>query len=270
MMPPSTATGTGPTASGIANLRDLGGHSVPGGGRVRHGLAFRSADLSDPAATMSAIEQLGIRTVYDLRTRDERESHPDRLPDGVVYIVADVLEHTTRETSPAGLMTLLRDPAAASRILGDGRAEGLFIDKYREFVTLDSARHAYHVLFAGIAADPTAPVLFHCTTGKDRTGWAAASLLLLLGVSETDVLDDYLSSNARLLAAIESMLAAFAESGGDSSLIEPFAFVRAGYLRASLDEVRATFGSIEAYFADGLGIGAGDQAALRAALIVHR
>jgi protein-tyrosine phosphatase len=78
---------------------------------------------------------------------------------------------------------VLADPKAAEAMLGDGKAVNLFKESYRELITPPSALAGCRQFFSAIAEDERTPALFHCTTGKDRTGWAAAAILLLLGVS---------------------------------------------------------------------------------------
>uniref|UniRef100_UPI0025B8139D tyrosine-protein phosphatase n=1 Tax=Brevibacterium sp. TaxID=1701 RepID=UPI0025B8139D len=108
--------------------------------------------------------------------------------------------------------------------------------------------------------------LFHCTTGKDRTGWAAAAALLLLGVDEEDVFADYLLTNRDLLPAFQGLFEQFTAAGGDPEILKPVLGVDPSYLHAALDEMRRHFGSIHGYFSDGLGLDAQAQGELRAAL----
>jgi protein-tyrosine phosphatase len=249
------------------NLRDLGGWPVAGGGTVRDGLVYRSAELSRLTPDDGqALATLGVHRVYDLRTADERSAQPDALPPGVTSVVADVLADS-KDAAPAALANLLTDPSSAGDLLGGGKAEELMQGAYRQIVGLPSALAAYRTMFTELARDANRPALFHCTTGKDRTGWGAAALLLLLGVPEDAVREDYLLTNAQLLPALEPVFQAFEQVGGDRALLEPILGVREAYLDAALDEMRARFGTIEGYFADGLGIGAAAQAALREALV---
>lgn len=109
--------------------------------------------------------------------------------------------------------------------------------------------------------------MFHCTTGKDRTGWAAAALLLLLGVSETDVEYDYeLTTATCCRPALTPVFEHFRSAGGDPHLLEPVLGVAPEYLQASMDEMSQRFGSIEGYFTDGLGIDVAGQRTLQEAL----
>ena len=272
---PAVAAGAGdqPGASlGISsapNLRDLGGWPTADGGRVRRGLVYRSAQLAKlEGADTLAFGKLGIRSVYDLRTGLERAAMADRLPDGAQYIVADVLADSAA-AAPAQLLAIFSNPASAKAMLGEGKTLALFTQAYREIVSLPSALGAYRRLFSDLGDAQRRPVLFHCATGKDRTGWAAAVLLLLLGVPRNDVMDEYLLTNEALLPALEPVFEQFRQAGGDPDLLRPVLGVEPAYLESALDQMRLQFGTVEGYFEVGLGIGPDGQRALREALVEH-
>lgn len=251
----------------VPNLRDIGGYPTATGGRVRRGQLYRSTDLTHlQGEDLERFAALGIRVVFDLRTAEERSAEPDVVPEGTEVLVCDVLQDR-KGAAPAQVLQALGDPATAARLFGDGRSVQMFEGGYREIVSLPSALAAYRAFFTTMAEESSRPALFHCTTGKDRTGWAAAATLLLLGVSERDVFHDYELTNRDLLPALKPVFEHFRAAGGDPALLEPVFGVQADYLRAALDEMDRRFGSIESYFADGLGIGAGGQQRIRAALV---
>jgi protein-tyrosine phosphatase len=255
-----------PIAS-VPNLRDLGGWPVAGGGTVRHGVLYRSTELEHLSdADLPAFRELAITTVYDFRTEAERTREPDRVVAGVDYYVVDVLADESG-AAPAQLMKALRDPAAAEQLLGDGRAVEMFEQGYRQMITLPSALAGYRRFFEGIARAEHRPALFHCTTGKDRTGWASAAVLMLLGVSDDDVMRDFMLTNDELLPSLKPVFAQFEHAGGRRELLEPVLGVRPEYLEAALDELRTNYGDIETYFTKGLGLGPDVHHALRDALI---
>jgi protein-tyrosine phosphatase len=164
-------------------LRDIGGYGTISGGTVRAGLLYRSTALDRLAwDDIETLGSLGLRSVFDFRSEAERSAEPDRLPSGVRRVALDVLKDSS-DAAPAQLFSILSDPKAATELLGGGKAIQLFDQGYRELVTLPSALDAYGKFFTAIARSGARPALFHCTTGKDRTGWAAAATLLLLGVS---------------------------------------------------------------------------------------
>jgi protein-tyrosine phosphatase len=255
---------------GAANCRDLGGWPVAGGGTVRRGLVFRSSELNGLSDRgLSQLESLGLRTVYDLRTTAERNAQPDRLPGGVDDVHLDVLasDPSSAAAGVADLSELLADPKRLEGLLGDMSVTALFERTYRDVVGLPSAISAYRTMYAGIADAAARPVLFHCTTGKDRTGWGAAALLTFLGVSADDVTAEYLLTNDEILALTQPMYDTFAKAGGDPDLLRPALGVDASYLEAAFDEMTTRFGSIEGYFSQGLGLDDATLDALRGALV---
>jgi protein-tyrosine phosphatase len=244
----------------LPNLRDVGGYRTRDGETVRTGVLYRSTELGRlDGDDVAAVAALGLRTVFDLRTDAEREATPDRLPDGVRLVVCDVLADS-ETASAADLPLLFSDPRRAKEALGGNRAAEMFDTAYRDIVSKPSALAAYRRMFTTlIDADDTHPALFHCTTGKDRTGWAAAALLTLVGVPDDDVLADYLLTNAYLLPALQHYFDSFEAAGGDPEILRPVLGVQPTYLETAQREMRDRFGTIEGYFADGLGIDAGQE-----------
>jgi protein-tyrosine phosphatase len=253
---PLPPPGAGLGLATAPNLRDVGGWPTRDGARVVRGALYRSTDLSRLAGSdVQALAGLGIRSVYDLRTEGERDTAPDILPPGAVYHPLDVLGDSTMAV-PANLMALLADPPAATEALTGARVRGLFDSAYREIVGLPSALAGYRAMFTDLADAAGRPALVHCTTGKDRTGWAVAALLMLVEVSEDDVMAEYLVTNDLLLPALEPMFAQFRDAGGDPSVLVPVLGVEREYLTSGLDEMTRRFGSIEGYFSEGLGLDA--------------
>ena len=268
MTSPATHPGAPILLETLPNLRSLGGWVTRDGRRVRDGVLFRSTDLSRVAGEdLETLLGLGIRTVIDLRTEPERTQRPDVALPGVQQVVLDVLADDT-DATPADMVTLLEQPARVQAILGNGQAEALLSQAYRQLVALPSARDAYRTFFADLLQPERGPVLFHCTTGKDRTGWAAATTLLMLGVPEEDVMREYLLTNDQLLPSLQPVFDEFSAHGGDPDLLRPLLGVRESYLETSLDQARTQYGDLASYFATGLGMDRDRQAALRDLLTV--
>ena len=199
----------------VPNLRDLGGYETTNGATVVHGLVYRSNQLAPISPEdMEKIAQLGLKNDYDLRTEAERTPVPDQLPPGVNNIWLDVLKDATG-SAPTNLLALLQNPKEGNKALGDGKIEAIFITSYREFVSLPSAKTAYHELFTSLDDQNKLPALFHCTTGKDRTGWAAAALLTLLDVPRETVMKYYLRSNDYILPLYKEVIDGFVAGGGE-------------------------------------------------------
>ncbi|MFF3325946.1 tyrosine-protein phosphatase [Streptomyces sp. NPDC002889] len=259
-------------ATTVANLRDLGGTPLTDGRSVRSGLLFRSGQLDRlDAAADRAVAALGVRTVVDFRTRAERSARPDKIPVGGRLLLADVLadQVTSGRMPPAArLRQLLSDPAVTEQELGGGQAQTLFGDIYRSFVTTDSARASYRAFLNELAEPGAAPLLFHCTAGKDRTGWAATIVLTLLGATPETVEAEYLAVNTAVRQAFAPMVKGFTAQGGEPETALAIIGVVPDYLEAALDEVDARYGSMEKYVREGLGVPAKALERIRALLTV--
>jgi protein-tyrosine phosphatase len=258
-----TQTGLSLGLKSVPNLRDLGGYTTRDGQVIASGLLYRSNQLSKiPLDDLEKMTMLRLERAYDLRTAEERKYQPGELPRGVNYVWLDVLADSP-QAGPAQLDKLMKDPQEANAALGDGKAAAGFEESYREFVSLPSAQAAYRTLFLELGDKEQLPALFHCTTGKDRTGWAAAAFLTLMGVPRDKVYEDYLRSNEYILAAYRKPIDDFVAAGIDPEIPAAILGVKKEYLDAAFDEMHKKYGSIEGYFSEGLGIDAGQQKALR-------
>ena len=255
-----------PSAPGrpsIPNFRDAGGHQARDAMRVRTGLLYRSVGLSDAAEEdLRILGDLGVRTVFDLRTETERERQPDRLPPGARLVALDVLADSG-EADPAEMFELMHDPPRASAEMAGGKTEAFYVAAYRDMVDLPSAKVAYAEMYRTLVDEDRRPALVHCTTGKDRTGWAVAALLLFLGVRADVVMHEYLLSDGEVRRAFRPAIDDFVARGGDRKVFEPLMGVQPSFLDSAIDRMHARHGSIEAYFSDGLGLDTNTLTSLR-------
>lgn len=256
-----------PRLEAVPNFRDVGGHRTADGRRVRTGQLYRSVALDVASdADLTELANLGIRSVFDLRTLAERKRRPDRVLPGATHVALDLLTDSG-EADPAVYFELLRDPPRASAELAGGVTERFYLATYRDMVRLPSARAGYGRLFRTLADARARAGLVHCTTGKDRTGWAVAALLLFLGVSADDVARDYLVSDTEVRRAFRSVVDDFVARGGRREVIEPMMGVKPSYLDVAMDAMLADYGSIGGYFDRGLGLPPAVLDALRDALL---
>jgi len=260
---PSDAPGSKLEISSVVNLRDIGGYKTRDGKVVRKKLLYRSGALGRCSSDdMLKLGGLNLKCDFDLRLDNERADLPDRLPPGVNVIGLNVLADSDGSAS-AQLGRLLRRPGEISPEKTTELAQAAMAQAFRELVTLPSARKAYRALFLALGDEAKLPAIVHCTYGKDRTGWAVAALLTLLGVPEQVVIDDYLRSNENVLPAYQRTIDAYAKAGGDPAVARIIVGVRAEYLKAGLDEVKSRYGSIEGYFSKALDIDAAGEQRLR-------
>lgn len=189
----------GATLDGLQNFRDTGGTPLVSGGTTRPGVLFRSEGLDRlTAAGVQALASSSIGMVVDLRTPQERESAPDRLPRATPPISR--VELPLLEGAMTGMARVEGDPAGVSARIEDVVASLPSLGELYTQMLSDGA-----TTFAAIAALVAAPtderrggVLVHCTAGKDRTGVATALLLDAVGATRQAVVADYTLSATRL------------------------------------------------------------------------
>ncbi|WP_343048291.1 tyrosine-protein phosphatase [Cellulomonas humilata] len=248
----------------VTNLRDVGGRATADGGTVATGVAYRSAELAaGSVSTDPVLAGLRIRTVVDLRTDAERTSRPDQLPEGAQLRVLDVLADLPSAAAaqiPAALAGGGADALAGLDLSGQ------MLDVYRRLVVGGAARQAYAGLVRTVIDAERRAVLFHCTAGKDRTGWATTVLLLAAGVDEDGAMEEFLAVNPAVRTTYAPLLQQFGDAGGDPDALRPLLEVRAEYLHTALTLVRERFGSFDGYLTDGLGLGQVEVEALRRTL----
>lgn len=233
-----------PRLKGIDNFRDVAGttsaYTTANDGVMRAGQFYRSNALTPTASDLAILNGLGIGNVYDLRTPSEIASTPDTLPSGAEYQNIDIIGSTT---SGANVTNISFTSAA--------QAVAMMEETNRAFVSDAGMRGQFSVLFNELAAADGA-ALFHCTAGKDRTGWTAAVLLSIAGVDSATIMSDYLATNDYTAARVAATLAAMPSSM--AAIYAPLLGVQASYLQAGLDEVTAQYGSMDNYLKQGLGL----------------
>lgn len=227
---------------GATNFRDLGGYLGHDGRPVRWRRLFRSDHLGGLTETdKAALARLGLAKAFDFRGQAERAA--------VSYELMGVTQHSLA-IEPT-VVQRMQGLVAAGQSLTPARAAELMTDLYRALVN-DQA-HRFAELFEHLLrAD--APVVFHCTAGKDRTGFAAALILLALGVPRDVVLLDYLLTN-RVFKHQPA-----AQSEWSAEVLAVLWRVQPDFLQAALDVVDADHGGVERYLSERLGLG---PAALR-------
>jgi protein-tyrosine phosphatase len=229
---------------GTYNFRDVGGYETDDGGMIRWGRLFRSDALHNlrPSAT-TALRTLGLRTVIDLRSDQERRARPDNLPEGgPEYFACPILDQHTIADSPARLE-----------------------DVYDHII---SARGTTVVEAVRILACPGAvPAVVHCAAGKDRTGVVIGLLLSSLGVHHEIVASDFAATSLFLTDEFASVLTADSQAGVDAPLLR----APAELMCQLLARVEADYGGALGYLL-AHGITSAEHARLRAHLVApaHR
>jgi len=225
---------------GAVNFRDLGGYPALDGRRTRWRRLFRADSLADlTPADLAQLTALGLRTLIDFRLPEERLLKPNRLPRG------DAIRCIELGFVPEGTLQMLR--LVKSGAIEPSEVERRVIAQYRRFCI--DHHYEYSRMFEIAGTSDGYPLLIHCTSGKDRTGYGAALLLLSVGVSRDIVIDDYgLTNNYQ--RAVPQLL------GSDTSkaVAQILLAAQSKYLEAALDEIDRIYGSFEAYLDRALGV----------------
>jgi len=228
--------------------------------------AFSTAPTTWPGrapATSGDSAQLELAVLIDFRSSAEKALAPNRLPRGHgIKIVELPLFDDADDPMGVGLRAQIERgdlagiDAAALLIDANQRLATKFTPVYRQFI-------------AELLAAGGAPVLFHCTAGKDRTGFAAALVLRLLGVPEEVIVADYLRSNTYSLTAHRRTLFLLRLFKGQelTALVRALLGVEEAYLQATFEAIDREYGSFAAYVRDGLGLSEADIERLRDLLL---
>ena len=236
---------------GGSNFRDLGGYRTADGRAVRHGLVFRSAHLGNLTDTdRQEIGRLGVRTIVDLRGVNEAAETPHRVEGTGAIIVGAHIEPGIGER----IRGAVADGSASPELMAH-----FLTEHYRDYPR--RCTPGFRTLFATLSDGTRRPLVFHCTAGKDRTGFAAALLLTLLGVPWETVVHDYLRTNELWTGHIGR----YPELGADTraAIVE----ARAAYLDAAFAAVREDFADPERFAQGALGLDGGTLERLRGDLL---
>ena len=169
--------------AGASNFRDLGGYPGRDGRTVRWRQIFRSNHLGHlTEADIEALRPLGLKSAFDFRGTQERAE--------AMCAVAEITVHSL-PIEPTVTAELRSRLAAGGPVLPADALE-VMRDSYRNYVRQNTP--SYRALFAHLLED-RAPLVIHCTAGKDRTGFACALILHALGVPEDVIAEDYLLTN---------------------------------------------------------------------------
>lgn len=240
---------------GGRNFRDLGGYRTADGHRVKWGLLYRSGQMHDlTPADYAYLQKLGIRTVCDFRDTRERTGEPSQWPAGQApKILSDDYTLDMGGIMPPG------DPSTWTR----AQVVTAMTASYPKL--LDQFQRQYARMFAELLAGH-APLAFHCTAGKDRTGAAAALLLSALGVPRATVIDDYLLSNQHMAPMPAHPTGFWAKLSPEAA--QAIAGVDRRYIDAVFAVTDRHPGGTMGYLKDELGLGAAEIAKLRALYLI--
>jgi protein-tyrosine phosphatase len=261
---------TGPF-DGVVNFREMGGLPADGG-TVKPGLLYRSGHWSQATdGDVMALADYDLAAVVDFRADIDRQGDggPNRIPAGGWNTSYHQLPMADTGGNGEMLRTTLMsgDQALIEERFGGGRADEL-ATRFVLDLALDEANQRVFARFIDVveaAVTDGRPVLWHCSAGKDRAGWAATVLGMALGVPDEALIDHYEASNIH--RPVASRLAYYAERGVDAEAVRPFLMVHGRYLRNGLAAIDERWADRGDYLDQALGLGPDRIAGLRTALI---
>ncbi len=230
---------------GASNFRDLGGYPTLDGRTTRWRHIFRSNHLGQLTADdIEVIRALGVRSAFDFRGLEERAAG--------ICVVEEITVHSLpiEPTVVAGLRAELAKGKLTAAV-----ALELMRESYRNYVRHNT--HSFRALFGHLLED-RAPLVIHCTAGKDRTGFASALILHALGVEDEVIAEDYLLTNRHYRRDPSNA------SDLPADVLDAIGSVEASYLAAAFEAVGSEYGDLETYLRDGLKLGTAERDALKA------
>nr|WP_315236155.1 tyrosine-protein phosphatase [uncultured Limnohabitans sp.] len=234
---------------GASNFRDIGGYRNTDGRQVRRGQVFRSDHLAGLTTDdVARLQSLGIAHSLDFRGVAEYTVTPYAIPG--VQRVALTIEPT--------VIARMRTLVAQGVVPTTEETVELMRETYRDFVNRNA--EIYGQFLKHLLEQPT-PQVFHCTAGKDRTGFAAALLLSALGVDRTTIEHDYLLTNQ--LYKRDARL----EGQGHPHVMKVLWQVQPEFLQAAFDEVDAQHGGMTDYLHGAIGLSPQELAELQRMLL---
>ncbi len=234
---------------GASNFRDIGGHTGTDGRRVRHGLVYRSDHLAGLTPDdHRALAPLRIAHSLDFRGQAERDALSSVLPGAVAVNLG--IEPT--------VVVQVKALLAAGQIPTEAETVALMAQTYQSFAR--DAIPTYARFFQHLLEEPS-PVVFHCTAGKDRTGFAAALLLSALGVDRDAVMADYLLTNQLYRRS------PLVKADGPAHVVNVLWGVQPAFLNAAFDTVAREFGGMDRYLQGPMGLEPTSMARLRERLL---
>ena len=229
---------------GLYNFRDIGGLKTLEGRRLKKGVLFRSDELS--RLTQKDLERftlLNIQSICDLRTPREQKSKPSRIKsEHGIQIVNISLQDKSQEFTHLEFFKFLISKSNTIDF------EKIMKEIYHDMAFISHTQIYEIITF--LSEQKNLPALIHCTGGKDRTGFIAAIIQLLVGVPFQHVLDDYLLSNdliAPRMKKIENFIRWMSLFQISPERMQPILIVRRDYLEDVYNEIIKKYGNIETY-----------------------
>ena len=249
---------------GVENFRDFGDYAA-GEGRLKRGVLFRAAHQAEATDTdLDTLAALGIVTLVDLRRPNERERSPSRRWTG---FSAQVIDNDLGVTGVDPWLEFITSTDLTVDTVHD------YMDEYYRRLPFKERHIDLFRRFFLALAEAKGAALIHCAAGKDRTGVLAALTHHIAGVSDDDVIDDYLLTNDptrfdRRGAMFMDHIQGLTGRRPDEAAMRAAMGVEARYLAAAFEVIKAQHGTLDGYLEQAVGIDADTREKVRAHILL--
>lgn len=236
--------------TGAHNFRDLGGYKTEDGRRIKWGKIYRSDNLhSLTDEDVKYLSRLNIKSVVDFRSDEERESEPDRLTPDMTQVLLPI-KFQPKELDDETLKNLMKNLT-----FGTLDSSNLLTD-FNIVIVKDFAEE-YKKFFRHVIENNAEPIVFHCTAGKDRAGFASAMILTVLGVPREKVIEDYLLTNTYVKDHVDSEMLEIELKTffrADTDNLRKINLVAERYIQAAFDTIDSEWGGMDNYISTALSL----------------
>lgn len=245
------------------NFRELGGYETLSGKRIKFHKLLRTGHLADLSeADQAFLADYGVKYIVDFRSSEEVTRQPDRVPEGATY-----------EFDPVFSEDLTNSSKSIDRLdeLSQNDAQFGFdhmLIAYEDMISSESARNAYRKLFATMLANSAEneALIFHCTAGKDRTGFGALLALTALGVPLATIREDYLLTRITTKDFVEHLIEKERQAGKNENTLKSIYDIQTvypEYLDHAIKVINDSYGSVNDYLREIMHLSSGDLMDLR-------
>jgi len=249
---------------GVANFRDLGGYRTTDNHSVKWGKLYRSGTFSNTSRSdLVTLQKLNLSTLIDFRSAAEKQAEPNVLPDPTGFSVVEI------PTLDGGNQAMVGE---VMQRIESGNFEGFDPNHFMLEANTQFA-HKFTPQFTQfintILDAKGSPVVWHCSAGKDRTGFSSAVLLRILGVPQSTIIADYMMSKEYALAGRKNEIRMLRLFKGDevADKLTVLMGVEESWIQAAFDEIDRQWGNFDNYAHSGLQLSVEDIAQLKSTLL---
>ncbi len=223
----------------IPNFRDLGGLPTTDGRTVSWGKIYRSSRLTEfKPKDLQYFNSLKIKAVADFRYDSEIKKDPDDLPAPINYYKFPIGGSESPE------YTKLKKAVLGGELKG-AKAKNRFSQVMEQFA--DTAAHDFKPVMDLLVKGTETPLVYHCSGGKDRTGFMSSMILAALGVDEETIKNEYMMSNFYRYKANKRVVRLGQFAGVDQETMGYAIVVQQEYIDAVFNIIKEKYGDIDNY-----------------------